>query len=373
MRPHILAAGALAVAIAILNPATPWAQAASAAAPAVVDRDRLTLPAPKAGRSRPLVVVVADNRGAETTDFTIPYGVLKESGVAEVRSLSTRPGPVALHVALRILADQTLDQFDAAEPRGADIVIVPAQVKSKDPKLAAWIRAQAAKGATVVSVCEGARVLAHAGLLNGRRAVTHWSAMEGLAKAYPATTWVRDRRYLQDGPVISTTGVTASIPMSLALVEAIGGRAVAQATGRRFGVEAWNSSHRTADFDLQKGDISGAAGAFLAVWNHETVEAPIADGIDEVALALRTDAWGRSFRTRVVSTRSDLKPVRSRRGLVILPDAKPRPGHHVIAGEGPAVTQLDEALAQMGRRYGPVAVRLATIGLEYDPPTSRPR
>jgi len=57
-----------------------------------------------------------------------------------------------------------------------------------------------------------------------------WSAMEGLAKAYPDTTWVRDQRYVQDGQVISTTGVTASIPMSLALVEAIGGDAVAQAT-----------------------------------------------------------------------------------------------------------------------------------------------
>ena len=58
---------------------------------------------------------------------------------------------------------------------------------------------------------------------------------------------------------------------------------------------------------------------------------------------------------------------------MILPDAKPRPGRYVIAGEGTAVAQLDGALAQMRRRYGPMAVRLATIGLEYDPPISRPR
>jgi hypothetical protein len=92
MRPHILAAGALAVAISVLNPTAPFAQAAAPVASA--SADRLVLPAPKAGRSRPLVVVVAENLGAETTDFTIPYGVLKASGVADVRSLSTAPGPI---------------------------------------------------------------------------------------------------------------------------------------------------------------------------------------------------------------------------------------------------------------------------------------
>nr|QQZ51993.1 DJ-1/PfpI family protein [Phenylobacterium glaciei] len=81
------------------------------------------------------------------------------------------------------------------------------------------------QGATIVSICEGARVLANAGLLHDRRATTHWSALKGLTKAYPDTTWVRDRRYVQDGAVISTTGVSASIPASLALVEAIAGRA----------------------------------------------------------------------------------------------------------------------------------------------------
>lgn len=64
----------------------PVVSAAYAAEPA---NDHFTLPAPKAGRKRPLVVVVAENGGAETTDFVVPYGVLKDSGVADVRSLST--------------------------------------------------------------------------------------------------------------------------------------------------------------------------------------------------------------------------------------------------------------------------------------------
>ena len=369
MRPHILAAGALAVAISVLNPSGPLAQGAAASAVASASADRLVLPAPKPGRSRPLVVIVAENLGAETTDFTIPYGVLKASGVADVRSLSTGPGPIQLRMSLKVMADQTLAEFDAAEPAGADIVIVPAQAAPKAAGLSAWVKAQAAKGATIVSVCEGARVLANAGLLNGRRATTHWSAMKGLEKRYPQTTWVRDRRYVQDGRIISTTGVTASIPMSLALVEAIGGRDAVEATARQFGVADWSAQHRSADFQLRKGDISGGLGAIAAVWTHETVEAPISDGVDEVALALRADAWARSYRTKVVTTHRGGAPVRSRHGLVILPDAVAQPGRFVIpGGAGPAAPQLDAALAAMQRRYGPMAVRLATIGLEYDVP-----
>src|SRR5437868_5079696 len=82
--------------------------------------------------------------GAKTTDFIIPYGMLKSSGVADVRSLSTTPGPIRMRMSLTVMADQTLAQFDAAEPRGADIVIVPAQAAPADAALNAWVRRQAA-------------------------------------------------------------------------------------------------------------------------------------------------------------------------------------------------------------------------------------
>jgi len=366
MRSALLAAASF-VLLTLAQAAAPLA----AAGPVVArtDPDHLTLPPPRNGRARPLLVIVAENRGAETADFIVPYGVLKDSGVADVRSLSTAAGPVHLRGTLTIIADQTLAAFDAAEPGGADIVIVPAQAAPKDPRLAAWVRAQAAKGATIVSVCEGARVLANAGLLKGRSATTHWISLKGIGKTYPDTHWVSDRRYVQDGPIISTTGVTASIPMSLALVEGIGGRPAAEATALRFGVTSWRSAHRTADFALRKGDVSGALGAMAAVWTHETVEAPIADGVDEVALALRADAWESSLRTHVVTTAADPRPVRSRHGLLIVPDATAKRGRHVIAGAGgPAVAQLDSAIAEMGHRYGAAAVRRARLALEYDDP-----
>lgn len=358
----------LLVTLSVANSGFPVASPAYAADAAT---DHLVLPAPKAGRRHPLIVVVAENEGAETTDFVVPYGVLKDSGVADVRSLSTGAGPIKLTRGLSIMADETMAQFDARESAGADIVIVPAQAAPKDAALAKWVRLQAAKGATIISVCEGARVLANAGLLDGKRAVTHFSAMPGMAKAYPATTWVRDRRYLQDGAVISTTGVTASIPMSLALVEAIGGSAVAKATAIHFGVATWGSEHLTANFVLGKADYAAAVLAMSEVWTHETIEAPIDNGIDEVSLAFQTDAWGRTYRTKVVTTHLGRSAIRSLRGLVILPDAEPEAGRYLIqSGVKPAIAKLNEAFVLMGRRYGPGATRLATLGMEYDAPAT---
>lgn len=374
MRPQLLFLWLLALLVAnIFSPAhaqsLPAQPLSTPAATAQASIGGLTLPPPKAGRLRPLVVVVAENVGAETTDFIIPYGVLKASGLAEVRGLSTGPGPVQLRMALRIQPDQTLTEFDAAEPLGADIVIVPAQMAPKDPVLTAWVAAQARKGATIVSICEGARVLAAAGLLEGRRATTHWAALKSLEKKYPGTTWVRDRRYVQDGPIISTTGVTASIPASLALVEALGGRAAAQDLAGRLGVEDWGPAHRTADFQITNRDYLRGLGSLLAFWRHETVEAPVADGVDEIALALWADSWERSYRTRVIAVRPGLTPVRSLNGLTFLPDAEPKAGRYRLPiASGPAARQLDTALAAMGDRYGAGAERLAWLGLEYDRP-----
>lgn len=325
----------------------------------------LSVPPAKAGRARPLIVVVADKGGAQTTDFIVPYGVLKASGVADVRSLSTRGGPIEMTRGLRIVADETIAQFDAREESGADIVIVPAQAKPSSPALLKWVRDQAAKGATIIAVCEGARVLASAGLLDGKRAVTHWASLNDMAKSHPTTMWVRDRRYVQDGSIITTAGVTASIPMSLALVEAIGGRPAAEDTARRFGAKHWGPSHKTAGFEITKADRTAAAQAARA--KRETTEIPIDDNVDEVSLALQAEAWGRSMRTTVKTTRPGRSPVRSRNGLVILPDAESKAGSHVVpAATLPAVPALAETLAQMGSRYGPSAPRFAVLAMEYD-------
>ncbi|MGH2901745.1 MAG: DJ-1/PfpI family protein, partial [Solirubrobacteraceae bacterium] len=159
---------------------------------------------------RPVIAVLAHNDGTETTDFLIPYGVLSESGAADVYPVALRAGDVELMPALRVRVPLDLAAFDANHPGGADYVIVPAMHHSDDPVIGTWLRRQAASGATLVAICDGAWVLAEAGLLDGHSATSHWFTVEKLRKRVPGMTWVEDRRYVVDGKIVTTTGVSAS-------------------------------------------------------------------------------------------------------------------------------------------------------------------
>ena len=327
----------------------------------------LKVPAPKTGRVRPLVAIVADNAGSEATDFIIPYGVLKGSGAADVVSLSTGPGPVQLWPALQIRTDLTLAKFDAVTPRGADVVIVPAMAQDREnPVVVRWVRGQYGKGATIVSICTGAFVVARTGLLDGRRATSHWAVLDDLEKEFPNTRWTRDRRYIQDGRLISTSGVSASIPASLALVEAIAGHKTALRTARRLGVAEWSASHRTADFSRPISRLAIIATNYLSFWRHDTVEVPVVKGFDEIALALTSDAWGETFLARVVTSSATKQPTISRNGLMLLPDVSHGSADFVLpAYFGPSLQALDVALSDIDRRYGGTTAGLVALSMEY--------
>jgi transcriptional regulator GlxA family with amidase domain len=103
---------------------------------------------------------------------------------------------------------------------------------ANDHRLAAWVAGRAANTRRVASVCTGAFLLAAAGLLAGRRAVTHWDYCDRLARLYPNIQVDPDPIFIRDGPYWTSAGVTAGIDLALALVEQDLGRDVALAVAR---------------------------------------------------------------------------------------------------------------------------------------------
>ncbi len=188
-------------------------------------------------RERPLVAVIGINDATETTDYLVPTGILRRADVADVMMLATRPGPVQLYPALKVEPDATITEFDANHPDGADYVIVPAMSRDDDPAALAWLRSQAEKGAKIIGICAGAKVVGASGLLDGRRATTHWYYLSEMLGRSPTIEYVADRRMVSDGNVATTTGITASMPMMLTLIEAIAGRNKAEAAARDLGLE----------------------------------------------------------------------------------------------------------------------------------------
>jgi transcriptional regulator GlxA family with amidase domain len=107
-----------------------------------------------------------------------------------------------------------------------------AEAAAENPVLVDWVRQRATRARRVASVCTGAFLLAAAGLLDGRRATTHWKDCAKLAQRFPAVHVEPDPIFVCDGPVWTSAGVTAGIDLALALVEEDLGRTMALAVAR---------------------------------------------------------------------------------------------------------------------------------------------
>ena len=152
-----------------------------AAPPAIAqdERDAMIAALKPPKRQRPLIAIIGINDATETTDYLMPYGILKRADVADVVTLATAPGPVTLFPTLKVEPQATVAEFDAQHPDGADYVIVPAMSRDDDPAALQWIRNQSGKGAIVIGVCAGAKVVGAAGLLHAKRATTQGIARQG--------------------------------------------------------------------------------------------------------------------------------------------------------------------------------------------------
>ncbi len=348
----------------------PPASSVGAAPPIAKEEADATIAALKPPkRRRPLIAIVGVNDSSEITDYLMPYGILRRADVADVMTLATEPGPVTLFPVLRVEPQATVAVFDAQHPEGADYVIVPAMSRDDDPAVLRWITSQAAKGAIIVGICAGAKVVGNTGLLDGRRATTHWYYLKELRDRHPAIHYVRDRRLVVDRGVATTTGITASIPMSLTLVEAIAGRDKAEAVGRDIGLAHWDARHDSDAFRFTRPFALTALGNALAFWNKEQLGIEVAPGVDEVSLALVADAWSRTYRSRAVTFAGTAGGQQTRHGLRIFP--------HQVAASWPAerllpaiaklqpAKALDQALQGIEARYGMGTADLVAMQLEY--------
>ena len=321
------------------------------------------------GDDRPVVAVIGINDATETNDYLTTTGILRRADVADVVMVATGPGPVRLYPALRVEPDATVSEFDAAHPGGADYVIVPAMSRDDDPVVMAWLQEQSRKGAKIIGVCAGAKVVGAAGLLDGKRATTHWYYLREMLDRSPTIDYVADRRMVADGNVVTTTGITAAMPMMLTLIEAIAGRNKAEAAARDLGVDDWDARHVSAAFRLTRPFATTVLANRMAFWNRDEWGIELKPGLDEASLAMIADAWSRTYRSTAVTLAPTKAAITTANGVRILPDHAvgewPNENRVSIhAGRAP-VAALDEALHAIAVRYGEPTANVVAMQLEY--------
>lgn len=180
---------------------------------------------------REVAVPVCD--GVTLIDVAGPVQALSDAGGYRVRIASRDGGPVVTDAHVPLVADCSWAEFENAP---VDTLLVPGYppgaLTQVDADFLAGVSRIAAGARRVVSVCTGAFVLAAAGLLDGRRATSHWQALPLLAARFPAVAWQPDAIYVCDGPVITSAGATAGIDLALALIGDDHGEERARAVAR---------------------------------------------------------------------------------------------------------------------------------------------
>ena len=135
-----------------------------------------------------------------------------------------------------------------------------------------FVRAAAGRARRIASVCSGAFILAAAGLLDGRRATTHWARAAELARAYPQIRVEPDRIFVQDGAVWSSAGITAGIDLALALVADDLGEAVAKRVAQQLVVYHRRPGGQSQFSALLEADRPGSRFSPLLAWARERLD-----------------------------------------------------------------------------------------------------
>jgi transcriptional regulator GlxA family with amidase domain len=154
-----------------------------------------------------------------------------ETRLFAVFTVAERSELVACRGGLLVQPNHTL-----ADHPPLDLVVVPGgygtRREQENPVVLDWIARQRRSGALTTSVCTGAFLLGAAGLLDGRRATTHWTTIDGLRANHPTTEVLADARVVDEGEIITSAGVSAGIDMALHVVRRLHGDEVARRTAR---------------------------------------------------------------------------------------------------------------------------------------------
>jgi transcriptional regulator GlxA family with amidase domain len=190
-----------------------------------------------------------------------------------IKVVAATPGPVRSSSGAEMLAR-------GFQPAGAiSTLIVAGGEGTRSPAICAktlsFVKGLAKRGVRVASVCSGAYILAEAGLLDGRRATTHWGRTKHFLSAYPKVKLECDQIFVRDGNIWSSAGITAGIDLALAMVTEDFGDEIAQQTARQLVLYHRRSGGQSQFSSLL--ELKAPSGRFgpLLTWAREHLEKPL--------------------------------------------------------------------------------------------------
>lgn len=178
----------------------------------------------------------------EVLDFCGPFEVFSVTRVNEEKRRE-EPSPFNVFLVAETKAPvvttggmKVVPDYDLADCPPLDILVVPGgwgtRKEMNNERLLAWIASRSREVETLTSVCTGALLLGKAGLLDGKRATTHWRSLDWMKELFPGTIVEKQQHFVQDGNLFTSAGISAGIDMALKVVARYCGDAIARATAK---------------------------------------------------------------------------------------------------------------------------------------------
>jgi transcriptional regulator GlxA family with amidase domain len=285
-------------------------------------------PPPAYDPTKKIAVVVASDYGAEVTDFLPTYDILARSGRFNVYVVAPDRRVIPLvgfsSTGLNVVPQFSFAGYQVAIGRAPDLIAVPwlpNYTASRDAAVLRWLRSEAGPRTTVLGICSGTSIVADAGLLDGHRATTNTGLFARMEQQHPSVRWIHNVRYVDDGPVLTSTNLASGMDATLHVVDRFAGRAVALAVTRQIG---YPTTRYLDDARWQPFDYTAALGivmtnaTFRAGW--ERLGLVLHPGVDELSLAAWADPYTGSLAGQAYSVAQAQAPVRSQHGLYFVPD-----------------------------------------------------
>lgn len=321
-------------------------------------------PSAEATNGRLVVAVVLGRSGTDAADALAPYDVFARSDRFSVYTVAHSTAPVRLERGLTVRPTYSFGDVASGKAAQPDLLVIPAvndPARTIEADLRSWVAEQAAGGTRILGVCAGARVLADAGVLDGHRATSHWSRIPELEKTRPQVHWVTQERYVDDGRITTTAGVTSGIPGALHVMAQLVGTAEASRIGQQVKYPSW-SINEGAAIPAQRFQISDAPLALnIALpWFKPSLALALTNGVNEIDVAAPVEVYSYSSAAHIVPVGSDVS-ITTAHGLVLgtTPDGSASPDRTIHPGGFPA------AFADLASRTDDVQVRSTAKMLEY--------
>lgn len=271
---------------------------------------------------KPTIAVLLGSEVTEVFDFMTPYEMFAMTGGFNVFAVAPDRHVKSLTGGLDVMPHYTFEEMDAEIGKSPDVIVVPyipIMDKKKYEPVRNWILKHASGNTTIMSICTGAENLADTGLLKGKSATTLWAEIGRLEKEHPDTQWIRDRRYVHDGNLVSSAGLTSGIDAVLHVISQKLGEPAARQTAEAMNYPFYRFALQP---EIEPFAIQASDAVFLLnnafQWNKKKEGVLLYDGVEETALVSVFDTYSASGTATTPTVSSTEQPVVTKHGLTLV-------------------------------------------------------